>query len=95
MSFIDKITKPRLKPPMITIVGSPGVGKTTLGAKFPKPIFINAEDSAAVFESWKPEDTPDFLPRVPKSTRDGLGNFARSTAGTLNALLRAVQTRSS
>ena len=31
-------------PPIIVIHGQPGVGKTTLGQTFPKPVFVQTED---------------------------------------------------
>lgn len=35
---------PRIKPPMIVIYGTPGIGKTTFAAQAPKPIVIPIED---------------------------------------------------
>jgi len=32
------------KPPITVIHGSPGIGKTTLGAAAPSPVFIRTED---------------------------------------------------
>ena len=43
-------TKPKPQPPVITIVGMPGGGKTTLGGLFPDPVFIQAENSETIFE---------------------------------------------
>lgn len=68
MSYLAQAAKPTNKPPMITIVGSAGVGKTTLGAMFPNPIFIQAEDGAAVFEAWDEDKQPTLLPAIPKAT---------------------------
>ena len=68
ITFLSKAVKPRIKPPMITIIGTPGVGKTSLGALFPNPVFLPTEDGAAVFDSWDNDKTPAFLPRVPRPT---------------------------
>src|SRR6516162_5149820 len=40
-----QITRTTAKlPPIVVIHGQPGVGKTTLGQKFPRPIFLQTED---------------------------------------------------
>lgn len=39
-----KPTKVKPRAPMITILGEPGTGKTTLAATFPNPVFVRAED---------------------------------------------------
>lgn len=44
MSILDRISQPTSKPVIMTILGEPGVGKTSLAAAFPKPIFIKVED---------------------------------------------------
>lgn len=44
MSLLGKISKPEARPPIITICGDAGTGKSSLAATFPKPIFIRAED---------------------------------------------------
>lgn len=38
------VTKPRPRNPIMTIIGDAGLGKTTLAASFPRPLFIRAED---------------------------------------------------
>jgi hypothetical protein len=87
MSMLEKATKPKLKPPMITIVGSPGTGKTTLGALFPSPIILPTEDGTAVFENWDTDAQPAVLPRLPKAAQDAAGNITKSTRAALLALL--------
>lgn len=77
MGLLDKAGKPAIKPPMITIVGTPGAGKTTLGAMFPGALILPTEDGTAVFETWDVDAQPTVLPRLPKtsekhSTRDTL-----------------------
>lgn len=86
MSFLSQAAKPAAKAPMITIVGSPGTGKTTLGALFPSPIFIQAEDGASVFESWDESQQPLLLPAIPKPQK---GVSARET---LSAQMRELVT---
>lgn len=59
-------SKPTAKAPFITIIGSAGAGKNSLGGTFPKPVFIQAEDSETVFEKWDDAVMPSFMPRLPK-----------------------------
>ena len=59
MSIFDKVEKPKTQPAIITIAGDAGVGKTSLAAQWPKPIFIRAEDGMQAI----PEETrPDAFP---------------------------------
>lgn len=87
MSYLAKASKPKTKPPMITIVGTPGTGKTTLGALFPDAIILPTEDGTAVFENWDDDKQPAVLPRLPKSAKDDMGNMTRSSKETLLSIL--------
>lgn len=90
MSFLSKAAKPAERPPappMLAIVGSPGTGKTSLGGMFPGAIFVQAEDGSSVFESWSEEVQPTVLPRLPKASKDGMGNMQRSTRESVNSLM--------
>ena len=89
MSFLAKAAKPKSKPPMITIVGTPGAGKTTLGAMFPNALLVMSEDGASVFESWDDDAKPSVLPRLPKASKDEVGNL-RSTRAAPRRLCCAV-----
>ena len=86
MSFLAKAAKPKSKPPMITIVGTPGTGKTTLGAMFPGALMVMSEDGASVFDSWEDDAKPSVLPRLPKASKDEVGNL-RSTRETLLSIM--------
>jgi len=86
MSFLSKAAKPKARPPMISIVGSPGTGKTSLGAMFPQSIMLMAEDGASVFENWDDDAKPAVLPRLPKASKDEVGNL-RSTRENLLAIM--------
>src|SRR5574343_764081 len=66
MGYLDQVKKPVAKAPVITIVGFPGVGKTTLGALFPNPIFIQGETSAGVFDNWDESVQPALMPELPR-----------------------------
>lgn len=66
---LTSLTKPLSKPPQLTIVAAPGAGKTTLGALFPNPIFVQAEEGMSVFESWEEEDRPTVFPTLPRSSK--------------------------
>ena len=69
MSFLKDVKKATPQAPVITIVGFPGVGKSTLAAQFPSPIFIQAENASTVFETWAEENQPAFLPELPAPHR--------------------------
>lgn len=61
MSILEHISKPTNRPVVATIIGDAGLGKTSLAATFPKPIFIRAEDGLQSI----PEDMrPDAFPRL-------------------------------
>jgi len=61
MSILDTITKPLDRMPIITITGEAGLGKTSLAATFPNPIFIRAEDG---LQAIPIEHRPDALPVI-------------------------------
>lgn len=63
-------TKAVIKPPIITIVGFPAAGKSSLAGLFPKPAFIQAEDSQTVFENLSDNDQPFFMPMLPSARKD-------------------------
>lgn len=59
--MLDLITKPHDRPPVMTIMGEAGLGKTSLAATFPKPIFIRAEDG---LQSVPSTTRPDAFPVI-------------------------------
>jgi len=63
MSLDRLIQKPADRKPVITICGDAGLGKTSLAASFPKPIFIRAEDGVQAISS---ADRPDCMPVITK-----------------------------
>lgn len=67
-------SKPKQEAPIITIVATPGAGKTTLAALFPSPVFIQAEAITAVFDSWDEDAKPDAFDELPRA------NAARKTS---------------
>lgn len=59
MSILSSIAKPNDRPIICTLTGDAGLGKTSLAATFPKPIFIRAEDGLqAVPEVSRPDAFP-------------------------------------
>lgn len=61
MSILEQISKPKNRPVVATIIGDAGLGKTSLAATFPKPIFIRAEDGLS---SVPENQRPDAFPRL-------------------------------
>lgn len=62
MSLLETIGKPVDRPPILTIAGDAGTGKSSLAATFPKPIFIRAEDGLGRIS--KKIGAPDAFPPV-------------------------------
>lgn len=61
MSYLDQISKPKDRPIICTILSDAGLGKTSLAATFPKPIFIRAEDGLQTIDE---ATRPDALPLI-------------------------------
>ena len=59
MSILSSIAKPDDRSIICTITGDAGLGKTSLAATFPKPIFIRAEDGLQAIPT---ETRPDAFP---------------------------------
>lgn len=62
MSLLETISKPQPRPPIMTIVGEAGTGKSSMASAFPNPIFIRAEDGLGRIS--KQVDAPDAFPPV-------------------------------
>lgn len=62
MSVLATISKPAPRPPIITVVGEAGTGKSSFAATFPKPVFIRAEDGVGRIS--RKIDAPDAFPPV-------------------------------
>lgn len=88
---LSTLTKPSTKPPMLTIVGTPGVGKTTLAALFPSPVIVQAEDGGAVFDTWADDVKPMLFPVLPRAEEKD-GKLVVSTKTALLEQLRALAT---
>lgn len=67
MSLLQKAKRPTdiVLAPIISIIGTPGVGKTSLAGMFPKAIFVQAETASTVFEDWGDDVQPMMLPQIP------------------------------
>lgn len=61
MSLIATAGKPADRPILVTLCGDSGMGKTSLAASFPKPIFIRAEDGMQAIPADK---RPDAFPLI-------------------------------
>ena len=62
MSIMDSICKPANRPIVATILGDSGMGKTSLAATFPNPIFLRAEDGLqAIPEASRPDALPVII----------------------------------
>lgn len=65
-SLIATAGKPADRPILVTLCGDSGMGKTSLAAAFPKPIFIRAEDGMQAIPADK---RPDAFPLI-RETKD-------------------------
>lgn len=59
MSVLSTVSRPSSRPPIITIAGDAGTGKTSLACQFPDPIVIRAEDGLG---SIPYDQRPDAFP---------------------------------
>lgn len=64
MSILAQVSKPKKRPIIATICGDSGMGKTTLAATFPKPVFIRVEDG---LQGIPEKLMPDALPMIEKA----------------------------
>ena len=62
MSILSTVSKPAARPPIITVVGEAGTGKSSFAASFPKPIFIRIEDGVSRIS--RKVEAPDVFPVV-------------------------------
>lgn len=58
LSLSSLVRKRSEKPPRVVIYGVPGVGKTSLAAEFPNPIFLQTEEGAGNLELTTFTDEP-------------------------------------
>ncbi len=61
MSLLETISKPIDRAIIATITGDSGIGKTSLAATFPKPVFIRGEDG---MQSIPESNRPDAFPLI-------------------------------
>lgn len=79
MGLLDSVTRPAARAIMVTISGPAGLGKTSLAASFPKPIFIRAEDG---LQSIPADRMPDAFPALGEG-----GNGADQVFDQIGALI--------
>ena len=71
-----KIGKPTVRSSVITIAADAGLGKSSLAALFPKPIFIRAEDGMSGIKGEQPDAFP--LLKDPKHLWDQLTHLIKN-----------------
>lgn len=67
MTILSTISKPATRPPIITIIGDAGTGKTSLASTFPNPIVIRAEDGVTRIDSTLVR--PDAFPALTEASQ--------------------------
>lgn len=88
MSLATLVRGKRVQPPRIVLFGVEGIGKSTLGANAPKPIFLGAEDGTAQLDVTRfpaPENWQDALDAVRLLAREK-HDFETLVIDTLDAL---------
>lgn len=88
---LTNLTKPLAKPPILTIVASPGAGKTTLAALFPNPIILQAEEVSGVFDDWEEDAKPMVAPPLPRARLKDETKAPGSDNPLINSTLAALK----
>jgi hypothetical protein len=86
--MLNITTKPKPLPPRILLYGVPGIGKTTMGSRFPKALLIPVEDGADnldIARTDKPADWGAFLAILEELSADTHG-YATLVIDSLSAL---------
>ena len=90
---MELITGKKILPPKVVLYGPEGVGKTTLAAAFPKPLFLDMEGGSArmdVTRVPKPATFPELLGILDELQKDthGFKTLVIDTADWLDALVQ-------
>lgn len=72
MEFMSLDPKSESRKLMVTVLGSPGLGKTSLAAKFPKPFFLRTEDGLKSLDNL---DTDARASQLIERTNDGVQGY--------------------
>lgn len=85
--YLSQATKPKPKAPIITIIGYPGAGKTSIGSLFPKPFFIFSESKTSTFDEMPEDQKPHGFVLPPKPSKRGSLSIRKIVNGIVKELV--------